>query len=119
MATKMEIKKNLTNVQGNGLPLVAGSVVSISGNNIMITNKSNVTYTIDATNAKMVKGPNTITVTNITVGDQILVQGTVNGNSISATSIYDQTKPLNTTGAPKAKGVFSRIGSFFSGLFGF
>ena len=106
-------------MQGNGLPIVAGSVSSITGNSIVITNKSNVTYNIDATTAKIVKGPTAATITNIAVGDQVLVQGTINGNSVSATSIYDQAKPASTTSAPKAKGIFSKIGSFFGGLFGF
>jgi Domain of unknown function (DUF5666) len=108
-----------TDMQGNGLPIVAGSVVSVTGNSIVITNKSNITYTIDATTAKIVKGPNAATITNIAVGDQVLAQGTVNGNSVVATSIYDQVKPATATTAPKAKGFFGKIGSFFGGLFGF
>jgi hypothetical protein len=107
------------NMQGNGLPIVAGSVTSISGNSIVITNKSNVTYTIDATTAKITTGQTVGTITNIVVGDQILVQGTINGNSVIATSIYNQSKPITTTNAPKAKGFFGKIGSFFGKLFGF
>lgn len=107
------------NMQGNGLPIIAGSVTSISGNNIVITNKSNITYTIDATTAKITTGQTVGTITNIVVGDQILVQGNINGNSVIATSIYNQTKPTTTTNTPKAKGFFGMIGSFFGKLFGF
>ncbi|NVN96699.1 hypothetical protein HXX01_00360 [Candidatus Nomurabacteria bacterium] len=106
------------NMQGNGLPIVAGSVTSITGNSVVITNKSNVTYTIDATSAKIVKGTTTGTITNIAVGDQILAQGNINGNNVVATSIYDQVNQT-TKNAPKAKGIFSKIGSFFGRLFGF
>ena len=60
-----------------------------------VTNKSNVTYTVDATNAKIVQGQNTIAVSNVAVGDSVVVQGTVNGNSITASSVIDQkARPL-------------------------
>jgi len=108
-----------TSMQGDGLPIIAGSVTSISGNNIVITNKSNVTYTIDATNAKITIGQTTGTITNIIVGNQILVQGTINGNSVVATNIYDQARPAATTNTPKAKGFFGKIGLFFGHMFGF
>ncbi len=113
-------------ITGNGQPVVAGTVSSISGSTITITNKSNVSYTIDATNAKIVQGQNTIAVSNIVVGDMVVIQGTVNGNTIVASSVIDQTKPINTsktnsgtTTQPQHKGFFGTIGSFFGKIFGF
>jgi len=107
---------------GNGEPITAGAVTAISGSSITITNKSNVTYTVDATNAKIVTGNTTGTISNVAVGDSIVVQGTVNGTSVTATTIIDQAKPANasaTAGKPAPKGFFGSIGSFFSHLFGF
>ena len=62
-------------IQGNGQPVVAGKVTTISGNTITITNSSNVTYTIDATNSKfVVSGITTSTISNVAVGDSVVVQ---------------------------------------------
>jgi hypothetical protein len=106
-------------ITGNGQPVVAGTVSSVSGNTLVITNKSNVTYTIDATNAKIVEGQNTITISNVAVGDNVIVQGTVSGNSITASSVIDQKISTSTPTTTKSKGFFGSIGSFFSHLFGF
>ena len=103
-------------ITGNGQPVVAGKVVSISGNTITITNSSNVTYTIDALSAKVVQGQNTIAVSNLNTGDSLVVQGTVNGTSVVASSVIDQTRPA---GAPAHPGFFGSIGKFFSHIFGF
>ena len=108
---------------GNGQPVVAGTVTSISGNTISITNKSNVTYTIDATNAKVTQGNTVVTVSSVVVGDNVVVQGTVNGNSVVATTVIDQHVSTTTTAGgttkPASKGFFGGIGAFFSHLFGF
>ncbi len=99
---------------GNGQPVVAGNVTVVNGATLTITNKSNVTYTIDTTNAKITKGKDTITISGVAVGDAIIVQGTVNGNSIVASSVIDQTTNEKTN-----QGFFGSIGSFFAHLFGF
>ncbi len=109
-------------ITGNGQPVVAGTVSAISGSTLTITNKSNVTYTVDATNAKIVQGQTTITVSGVTVGDSVVVQGTVNGSSVTASSVIDQKPATATTGGTTTqthKGFFGSIGSFFSHLFGF
>jgi hypothetical protein len=109
-------------ITGNGQPVVAGTVTAVNGTSLTITNKSNVTYTIDATNAKIVEGQNTITVSSVAVGDMLVVQGTVSGNSVTASSVIDQKTATTTTGTTtqtKSKGFFGSIGSFFSHLFGF
>ena len=117
-------------ITGNGQPIVAGTVASISGSTLTITNKSNVSYTIDATNAKIVRGQDTITISGVAVGDMIVAQGTVNGNAVIASSVIDQTKlagSTTTTGGTadggtaeqSHSGFFAGIGSFFAHLFGF
>ena len=75
-------------------------------------------YTVDATNAKIAQGPNTIAIGAVAVGDMVVVQGTINGTSVVATSVIDQKIATTTTTQPN-KGFFGSIGSFFSHLFGF
>ena len=110
---------------GNGQPVIAGTISAISGSSITITNKSNVSYTVDASNAKIVQGQNTITVSNLTVGTSVIVQGSVNGNSVTATSIIDQVQPTpngttdGQTHTNDRPGFFGGIGHFFMHLFGF
>jgi hypothetical protein len=108
-------------ITGNGQPVVAGAVTSVNGGSIVITNKSNVSYTVDATNAKIVQGQNTISISNIAVGDMLVVQGTVNGNTVTASSVIDQKVVSSTTTGTTtpSKGFFGSIGSFFARIFGF
>jgi hypothetical protein len=110
-------------IVGNGQPVVLGTVSVISGSTVTITNKSNITYTIDTTNAKITQGSNAISISGIVVGDNLVVQGTVNGSTVVASTVIDQkAQPVNTnTGATttRRQGFFGGIGSFFAHLFGY
>ena len=117
-------------LQGNGQPIVIGSIASINGNSVVVTNKSNATYTVDVSAAHIIKqGVNgTTTVASLAVGDGVIVQGVVNGNSITASTLIDRGVPPvgNNSSAsssdgskPKPAGIFGSIGNFFSHLFGF
>lgn len=115
-------------IQGNGQPVIGGNMTAINGSTLTVTNKSNVTYTVDASSAKVSKaGVTTMgaTISNVVVGDNVVVQGTVNGTSVTASSIIDQgtspSSPNNSTGSnpPVHRGVLNAIGGFFSHLFGF
>jgi hypothetical protein len=110
-------------ITGNGQPVVGGSVTAESGSILTITNKSNVTYSVDATSATIEKGNAASTLSSVAVGDTVIVQGAVNGSSITASSVIDQgATPAAGSTAPKPKGVmgfFSGIGGFFAHLFGF
>lgn len=113
-------------IQGNGEPVVAGKVTAVSGTTITVTNASNVTYTIDAGSAKIVENGTTTAITNIATGDNLVVQGAVNGTSVTASSVIDQgagaqgggstTKP---SGVPQGGGFLGAIGNFFKHIFGF
>jgi hypothetical protein len=113
-------------IAGNGQPIVAGNVSAINGSTLTITNKSNVTYTIDASNAKIVEGQNAISVSNIAVGDNVIVQGTISETSVTASSIIDErasgtasTSPANGHPGSRPAGIFGSIGGFFMHIFGF
>lgn len=114
-------------VQGSGEPVVMGKVTTLSGSLITITNNGKVTYTIDATNAKIVKaGVSGATIANIAVGDVVTAQGLTNGASVVATSVLDQTLAASSNAAAAAgsgvqmhRGFFGSLEHFFSSLFGF
>ena len=108
---------------GNGQPVVFGKTTAVNGTSLTVTTASNVTYTVDATNAKVMAGKDTASsLSNIAVGDRVLVQGTVNGTSINATTVVDQSKnnPGNNSATnSKPRGFFGGIGQFFMHMFGF
>jgi hypothetical protein len=104
-------------LQGNGQPIIGGKVTAVSGNTITISNSSNAIYTIDVTNAKINKAGTATSASSIAVGDQVLAQGTINGNTVTAVSFTDGTN-LSDKDSVKV-GFFGKIGSFFSHLFGF
>lgn len=111
-------------ITGNGQPVIEGTISAINGSTLNVTNNSNVSYTVDVTNAKLAQGPNTITVSGLATGDQVLIQGTFTGNSVTASSVIVQkaaaaTAASSTTTETPRKGFFASIGSFFSHLFGF
>ena len=109
-----------------------GEITSISGNSIVINNKSNVSYNIDVSSAHVLKQgvEGTTTVSSLVVGDSVIVQGVVNGNSVVASSVIDRGGVLPTAVNSNASttkqsnpgivaGLFNSVGSFFSRLFGF
>jgi riboflavin synthase alpha subunit len=105
-------------IQGNGQPIIAGSITAINGTSLTVTNASNIIYTVDATNAKIVKMNTASTLSSVAVGDNVVVQGAVNGTSVVAYSVIDSSVPANNTAKPHM-GFFGAIGNFFSRLFGF
>jgi len=114
-------------ITGNGQPVIAGKVTAVSGNALTVTNASNVTYIVDAINARVASHNVLTTLANVKIGDEVVVQGIVNGNSVVALSVIDNATPASTAnrpatgaGQPKAKGgFFSGVGNFFGKLFGF
>jgi hypothetical protein len=70
-----------------------GTVVSIAGSIITMTDKKGTTYTVDATNAKFASEGirSTLSLSNILVGDKISVRGTLSGTNIAAVSIADKS----------------------------
>ena len=67
---------------------VMGTVTAVNGSTVTITGKDGKTYTVDASNSTVGKFQ-TITVSGISVGDTVGVQGTVSGTSVTAKNIMD------------------------------
>ena len=106
----------LLQIQGNGQPIVAGTVSAINSSTITIANSSNVIYAIDAANAKIIQGKNIISLSGVKIGDAVIVQGVVNGASVTASTIIDTNA---AAGQSIHLGFFALIGRFFARLFGF
>lgn len=109
-------------IQGNGQPVVGGTISGINGSTLTITNASNVTYSVDASSATVVKGNATSSISSLATGDRVIVQGSVNGTAVSAASVIDQgAAPSNASGnaAPRPMGIFGALGGFLHKLFGF
>lgn len=106
-------------IQGNGLPVVSGTVTAINGNTVTVTNKSNVTYTIDVTNATILKDRATSTLSYVATGDNIIAQGNVNGTSVTASSLIDNGAANGNSQPASRPGLFGGIFGFFQRLFGF
>ena len=120
-------KSAMPMMQGNGQPIVGGSVSAISGSTLTLTTaQGGNTYTVNAATAKVLKGNATSTLASVSVGDKVVVQGTVSGNAVTATTIVDQGTlpagaPTDTNGAPEARrgGFMGAVQGFFHNLFGF
>lgn len=111
-------------IEGNGQPVVGGSVSAISGSMLTVSAKAGATYSVDAGSATVIKGGATSSLANIAVGDSVVVQGAVNGTSITASSVIDQGVPKTanaSSGAPQGgpRGFLGILGGFFERLFGF
>ena len=122
---------------GNGQPVIAGKISAISGTAVTVNTASNVQYTVDVSNAKIMKSRGTATPANLSVNDNVVVQGAVNGTAVTASSIIDQVKPVkinngqeqnqaptaidtnNNQPAVNHLGIIGKIGGFFKKLFGF
>lgn len=104
--------------------IVFGSVTALNGNIITVNIKratTTTTYSVDATNAVVIKNRATTTVSAILVGDTIVAQGTVTGTSVVAAHIFDgKMMPMPFPGKMDdhhATGIFQKIGNFFKGFF--
>lgn len=124
MSHRMKGWKRLArDFHGNGEPIVGGNVVTVNGTTLTITNKSDITYTVDAASSTVEKmGGAKIPLSTIVVGDRVIVQGAVNGTSVTASSILDQGIAMAVHTEHPMKGT-SKISDhsvgFLTHLFGF
>ena len=109
-------------ILGNGQPVIAGTISAINGTSLTITNKSNITYTVDASTAKVQNKGVLSTLSTVVVGDNVVVQGAINGTSVTAYSVIDQGATATVSPNSKSEGrgnMFGGIGRFLQHLFGF
>ena len=115
-------------IQGNGQPIIAGAITAINGTTLTVTNKSGITYTVNASTAKVQNKGALSTLSTVAVGDNVIVQGAVTGTSVTAYSVIDQgaTPSPSPSVSPKSEdnsgfrgNFFGGLGRFFRQLFGF
>lgn len=96
-------------MHGGMAPGVFGTVSAVNGTTLTITSKgfagyghpsststaapAPTTYTVNASGATVVKDGASSTLSSVAVGDTVVVRGTVNGTSITATAIMDGVLP--------------------------
>ena len=75
---------------------ITGIVTSINGTIIIVTTKDNIQYTVDASKATIMKAsdqsninPSIVTISDIKVGDAIVVRGVIADTEITAQKIFD------------------------------
>lgn len=125
--TRAHMMDEFSQIEGSGEPIIGGTVSSVSGNTIVITNKGGVSYSIDTSGATITKAGDTVALTQVAIGDSVLAQGAINGTTVIASSVIDQGTPpaaqaTTDSGTATQKGpmgFFGRIGGFFRHLFGF
>ncbi len=112
-------------MRGNRAPSVFGTVSAVNGTTLTVTDsRTNTTYTVDASNATVTKNGSASSLGNVSVGDTVMVQGTVNGTSVTASSVIDQgalhtsTNPTNGTSNTSHE-LGGAVGGFIQHLFGF
>ncbi len=85
-----------------GKMFARGTVTSVGSGSFMITTKNNTSVTVEASEAKLIRIPNTsISLSDIKVGDRVWVHGVRSENKIEATTIYDisaEVKPAVAKG---------------------
>lgn len=105
---------------GNGEPVIGGTVSGVSGSTFTVTAKAGQTYSVDASSAKFTKpGVSGATIANVSNGDSVVVQGAVNGSSVTASTVIDQAVAASGGAHPPHRGVLGAIGGFFTRVFGF
>lgn len=123
---RREDRKNASTtplIQGNGQPVVFGTVSAVQGTTLTLVNKSATPYSVDTANATIVKRGATTTIASVAVGDTVTVQGAISGSAVTASAVVDHGSATTTAekreDRPKLGGIFNRLGGMFSRLFGF
>jgi hypothetical protein len=80
------------NMKGHGPMGNTGQVTAINGNTITLSTPDGKSISVDGSSANIQK-LNTITISGIQIGDQLMVRGQNNNGTISATNILDGQMP--------------------------
>ena len=85
------------------MPGVGGTVTVVSGNTVTVTGRDGKSYTIDAGSATITKDE-TVTLSDVAVGDTVMADGTLSGTTLTATSLHDGKMPERMGGGPGMHG---------------
>jgi hypothetical protein len=102
-------------VKNNGQPIIYGTITAINDDTVTVTSKDKEAYRVDTSDAQITFPKKTSTThSSLSVGDTVLIQGSIDGSHVRATAIIDQ--PVNTAIQAHAN-LFAKIGSFLRGFF--
>lgn len=80
------------NKPSNGNNGIVGTVTAVNNTTLTVLGKNGTTYTVAGANAKVWENKKETTSLNtIAVGDTVVIQGSVNGENVEASSIYEVT----------------------------
>lgn len=119
-------------IKSNGQPVIEGKITAISDTTVTVSSSNtadssgsssaatSVVYTVDASKAVIAKGGvSAATIANLSVGDTVIVQGTITGTAVVAATIIDHPAASgDSAGTNRGPGFFRAIGNFFSRFFG-
>ncbi len=89
----------------NARPAIFGQVAAVSGREITVTGRSGkqgtiTTYKVDASKAKITQGlgqgATAIDLSNVEVGDRVAVLGSITGDAVVASSVFDKGSMKST-----------------------
>ncbi len=91
-----ERKMGHSGVDRGAISGIVGTVASITGSTLMVNGKNSTLYSVDATSAQILKDKSTaMIITDIKVGDMVMVKGKITGTTVVATVIKDGIPALN------------------------
>lgn len=110
--------KNNRNANDKSIVTIPGTVSAIRGSTLTLTGRNGTIYTIDTVSTTISNRDTAITLGDITVGDMLVVKGTLSGSVITAAKIHDTSFAkrafISAIGATGAGVVTSVTGSTFT-----
>lgn len=83
-------RPGMPGTKGSFRNMIIGSVSAISGTSLTVTGTNGTTYTVDASQAKLMQGMGArLSLSNVQTGDKVMVMGTINGTAVTAKRIND------------------------------
>lgn len=101
---------------------IVGEVTAVNGNILTVSAKSGTSYTVNTSGAKLQKEQGVaINLSDIKVGDSVLIQGSVSGTTVTASNVFDVEATAQKIEDRKDNGnhygFFHRLGLWFGGIF--
>jgi hypothetical protein len=98
---------------------ITGTVAAVNGSTLTITGSDGKTYSVDATNAALLKQGNaTNSISAINIGDSVHIQGAASGTSIIASVVLDNVSTSQASSSSHP-GIFAALTNLLSNIFHF
>ena len=93
-------------------PAIFGSVTAVTDEGITVSGKSGkqgttTTYTVDVSKAKITEGlgqgASVVDLSKVAVGDKVAVLGTITGDAVVASAVFDKERAVNAASGKRRK----------------